>query len=121
MLARKTFKELGIDADFVNIDVEHFYSQTKFDTILENPPFGVKRKGYDLIFLNSALDLSKNVVYSVHKTNERSEKIIRNLASKKGFSYELLTTNFEIGYYYPWHKNNIHNFLVDIYLFKKII
>lgn len=96
------------------------YSETKFDTILENPPFGVKRKGYDLIFLNSALDLSKNVVYSIHKSNERSENVIKKLANKKGFSCELITTNFEIGYYYPWHKNKIHKFLVDVYFFKKI-
>ncbi|MCY0873708.1 MAG: METTL5 family protein [Acidianus infernus] len=119
-LAKKVFKDLGIDADFINADVEYFYSQSKFDTVIENPPFGVKRKGYDLIFLNSALDLSNDVVYSIHKSNEKSEKIIKNIARKKGFSSEVITTNFEIGYYYPWHRNEIHKFLVDIYLFKKI-
>lgn len=43
----------------------------KFDTVVMNPPFGTKRKGIDILFLVTALNLAQNAVYSMHKSSTR--------------------------------------------------
>lgn len=53
----------------------HFLNN-KFDTVIMNPPFGTKNNpGIDMLFLKRALDLSNNVVYSLHKTSTREVSI----------------------------------------------
>lgn len=43
-----------------------------FDTIIMNPPFGTKKNaGQDMRFLEVALKLTNNVVYSLHKSSTR--------------------------------------------------
>ena len=42
-----------------------------FDTVLLNPPFGTRIKGTDMMFLKVASELTKNAVYSLHKTTTR--------------------------------------------------
>ena len=43
-----------------------------FDTVIMNPPFGTKHNvGIDMKFLQVGLDLSQDVVYSLHKTSTR--------------------------------------------------
>lgn len=46
-------------------------SKRKFDTVVMNPPFGTKRKGVDMAFLQTAVQISKSAVYSMHKTSTR--------------------------------------------------
>ena len=47
-----------------------------FDTVLLNPPFGTKNnKGMDMKFLKTAIDMSNNSVYSLHKSSTRSHII----------------------------------------------
>lgn len=43
----------------------------KFDTVVMNPPFGTKCRGLDMLFLQQAISLTDNVVYSLHKTSSR--------------------------------------------------
>ena len=42
----------------------------EFDTAVQNPPFGVWRRGADLLFLRSAARVSR-VIYSIHKAGNR--------------------------------------------------
>lgn len=43
-----------------------------FDTIIMNPPFGTKKNaGQDMRFLENALKITNNVVYSLHKSSTR--------------------------------------------------
>lgn len=44
----------------------------RFDTVLMNPPFGTKRRGVDIHFLHTALNMAKGAVYSMHKTSTRA-------------------------------------------------
>src|SRR3989338_2841187 len=39
------------------------------DTVIQNPPFGTKKRHNDVIFLEKAAEIS-NVVYSMHKSDE---------------------------------------------------
>lgn len=55
------------DGDFLSAQP----SKRKFDTVVMNPPFGTKRKGADMAFLQTAVQISKRAVYSMHKTSTR--------------------------------------------------
>lgn len=44
----------------------------KFDTVIMNPPFGTKNNsGLDLIFLQEAIKLANDSIYSLHKSSTR--------------------------------------------------
>ncbi|AYN75639.1 methyltransferase domain-containing protein [Saccharolobus solfataricus] len=109
--------ELDLDIELINADATQFYS--KFDTVIQNPPFGVVNRGIDIKFLQTAFSIS-DVVYSIHKSNERSREIIITMAKDYGFSTEILSERFRLKPYYPWHMRRVHEFLVDIYFFSKI-
>ena len=48
-------------------DIRSFFTDG-FDVVIQNPPFGTKVRGIDLIFLEKALELAP-LVYSFHKTS----------------------------------------------------
>lgn len=45
--------------------------------------------------------------------------MILEIGKEKGFKVEILTQKFKIKQYYPWHRKEVHEFLVDIYLLTK--
>jgi putative methylase len=55
----------------------------KFDTVLENPPFGVQRRAADRGFLEKALEVG-NKVYSFHNHPDYDSSLIRRLNASKG-------------------------------------
>ncbi len=58
---------MGERAGCLTCDVEYLPLRAKrFDTVLENPPFGVHSRGADVRFLSVAAALGR-VVYSIHK------------------------------------------------------
>ncbi len=59
-----------------NSKVEDF--DKKVDVVIENPPFGVKEKHADKVFLEKAMKVSK-VIYSFHKLESKEfiEKLIK--------------------------------------------
>jgi len=61
-----------------DIDVIH----GKFDTVLQNPPFGVQRRKADRKFLEKALETGK-VIYSLHKCPEKNNTLIKELKARK--------------------------------------
>ncbi len=56
-------------AEFFLMDIDKF--DKKVDTVIMNPPFGVKNKHSDRKFLQKAFEIS-NVVYSFHKSETKS-------------------------------------------------
>ncbi|MEM3972321.1 MAG: METTL5 family protein [Saccharolobus sp.] len=113
-IAKKTIGDFN--ADFVQADAT--YPIGKFDTIIQNPPFGVVKRGIDLDFLKSSFQMA-NVIYSIHKSNQKSREIIINLAKMYNFNASIITEKFKLKPYYPWHRKRAHEFLVDVYLFSK--
>ncbi|WP_338604068.1 METTL5 family protein [Sulfolobus tengchongensis] len=109
--------ELGLEMDLINADATNFTG--KFDTVIQNPPFGVVRRGIDLEFLKSAFNIA-NVIYSIHKSNTKSREIIANLAKENGFKAEVISERYKLKPYYPWHREKIYEYLVDIYFFSKL-
>jgi putative methylase len=61
-----------------DIDVIH----GNFDTVLQNPPFGVQRRKADRKFLEKALETGK-IIYSLHKCPEKDNTLIKKLKASK--------------------------------------
>jgi putative methylase len=56
----------------------------KFDTVLQNPPFGVQTREADRAFLVKALELGKSI-YSLHNHPETDRRLIKQLKASGGF------------------------------------
>ena len=83
------------------------------DTVVMNPPFGVKSKGADRPFITSALQIGK-VIYTMHKTTTR-DFIIEYIKRCGGAVTDLAQVKFDLPYSYSFHKKRIKRIDVDIY------
>jgi putative methylase len=109
-----------------------------FDTVLQNPPFGVQKRKADRIFLEKALETGK-VIYSLHKGSQSDDAFIKRLkASKMGVApvapsaflekfiaecggeikavYALVMT---IPHIFPFHTKVRHEFVADLYVIER--
>jgi len=55
----------------------------KFDTVVENPPFGVQKRGADRAFLKKALQVA-DAVYSLHNHPFTNEPLVKRLKANGG-------------------------------------
>jgi putative methylase len=110
----------------------------KFDTVLQNPPFGVQTREADRAFLAKALEVG-NSVYSLHNHPVTDRQLIKRLKATNGFLevspsaflekfvsqhngivkcvYAMLMT---IPKMFDFHTKLKHDFVVDLYIIKKI-
>jgi len=109
-----------------------------FDTVLQNPPFGVQKRKADRRFLERALETGK-VVYSLHKSAQKDKAFIKKLKAgrtniapvppssflkkfieKRGGKiravYALMMT---IPHMFSFHVKRRHEFMVDLYVIEK--
>jgi putative methylase len=121
---------------WINADIESV--QGKFDTVLQNPPFGVQKRGADRKFLEKALQSGK-IIYSLHKATEE-----KNLSQKKhqsiaedtlrtgstSFLSRFIETHggkiktvqkiaFTIPHMFSFHSHEKHEFAVDLYIIER--
>ena len=107
----------------------------KFDTVLQNPPFGVQRRKADRKFLEKALETSK-VVYSLHKSLQKDKAFINKLKGSGNpfvpvFPSPFLKNYVEerdgkircvyamlmvIPHMFHFHTKRKHEFVVDLYV-----
>jgi putative methylase len=110
----------------------------KFDTVLQNPPFGVQRRKADRKFLEKALETGE-VVYSLHKSLRKGRTFIRKLGSPGNpfvptFPSPFLKNYIEehngkiravfamlmtIPYTFNFHTKPRHKFVVDLYVIER--
>lgn len=55
----------------------------KFDTVVQNPPFGVQKHGADRIFLEKALQVADSV-YSLHNHPFTDENLVKRIRANAG-------------------------------------
>ena len=91
------------------------------DTVVMNPPFGVKKRnrGIDMTFLARALCLGKSV-YTMHKYSSGTRRLIREIAKafKSRVVYEEMI-EFPIKMTYKHHTRKIYRIKVDLYGIKR--
>jgi len=124
LIARNNIEEMEISTvDLVQCDVlsdlspEGSLWYKAFDTVLMNPPFGTKKNaGMDMMFLKVATQLSRNVVYSLHKTSTREyiKKKTKELAVEGEVIAEL---RYNIEGCYRFHKKSSVDIEVDVWRF----
>ncbi|KAF2881274.1 hypothetical protein ILUMI_24893 [Ignelater luminosus] len=109
----------NIDAVQCNVIKElpsRWYKQ--FDTVIMNPPFGTKHNaGIDMDFLKIGFSLTKNSVYSLHKTSTRAH--VLKVAEKCGAKGEVLAKlQYDLPSTYKFHKKNSVDIEVDFFKFQ---
>ena len=109
----------------------------KFDTVLQNPPFGVQTREADRAFLVKALEVG-NSVYSLHSHPQVDARLIKQLKASQGFMqvqaspflerfvahndgvvtavYAMLMT---IPRMFEFHTKLKHDFVIDLYVIKR--
>jgi putative methylase len=117
MTAKLNAQMANVKVDWVIGDIDIITGNV--DTVLENPPFGVKKHGADLKFIRKALSIGK-VIYSIHKSGERNRKFISEFVEKNGGKItSIIGTNISIPYTFKFHKKPKYNVKADIYRIAK--
>jgi putative methylase len=82
---RESRLEIRSIIELEQIDVAGLQASTlgEFDTVIQNPPFGVQQRSSDRVFLEKALELAPTV-YSLHKRNADVERFILAHVSRLG-------------------------------------
>ena len=87
----------------------------KFDTVLQNPPFGVRRRGADVPFLEKALEVGE-VVYTLHKSGEKNRRFIKDrILSKGGRISKVFQIELIIPKTFNFHVKRKHAVKADLY------
>ena len=89
----------------------------KGDTVVQNPPFGIKSSGLDLLFLRKAIESAKKV-YSLHRGPEARKFLIKFIESVGGEVEAIHKFKFEIPYMFKFHKKPKVKIDVDLYVIR---
>ncbi|MFW9916243.1 MAG: METTL5 family protein [Candidatus Thorarchaeota archaeon] len=90
---------------------------TTNSTVVMNPPFGTQRKGIDMVFLRRGFQLG-NAVYSLHKANQPTRHLIRQIAGEHGFGVDYRKNkSFPIPKMFNNHQREVFPVSVDFYRF----
>lgn len=105
-----------VQADVTKLDTNSRLAKM-FDTVVLNPPFGTKHnKGIDMTFLQTALTLASNAVYSLHKSATRDH--IMKKAKDWGVKAEVLAQmRYDLPASYKHHKKQSVDIEVDFIRF----
>jgi putative methylase len=109
-----------------------------FDTVLQNPPFGVQRRGADRKFLAKAIEAGK-VVYSLHKNPGRDGEFVKRLERSRtpvvqtepspfltrfiqeqgGTIRAVYAMVMTVPYMFQFHTKRKHHFIADLYIIER--
>jgi len=109
-----------------------------FDSIIQNPPFGVQKRKADRKFLEKALEAGE-VIYSLHKSLSEDKTLIKKLRASKipvvqpvpspflkkfiekrgGEIRAVYAMVMTIPHMFRFHTKRKHEFIADLYVIKK--
>lgn len=99
--------------EWILSDVE--YLDGKCDVVVQNPPFGVRRRGADRKFIVKALEIG-SVIYSLHKSNKENRRFIKMLVKKyDGRIDAIICMDLPLRPIFPFHRKRVHVVRVDLY------
>ncbi len=136
--ALKNAEKLGVKEKIQWITTDVLAVTGDFDTVIQNPPFGVQRRNADRKFIQKALEIADNL-YSLHKSSKENSKWISKLRNNRNQLVETLPSPFlrrlvakyggeiiavytmlmTIPHTFDFHRKSQHKFLVDIYIIKR--
>ena len=136
--AKETAKRLKINKNInwiigdISVIIGHF------NTVLQNPPFGIQKRNADRKFLKKALEIG-NIVYSIHSHPSVDKKLIqlfgkssnnlirvspsrflqKYIIKHNGHIIAVYSMLMTIPKMFNFHKKNKHSFLIDLYWIEK--
>ena len=136
--ALENAEELGVKERTQWITADISVLRGKFDTVLQNPPFGVQRRKADRKFLEKALRIGERV-YSLHKSGKETRRpikqtrerpfsvpstspppVLQRLIDRNGGQIKALyTMQTTIPHMFRFHRKRKHQFSVDLYVIEK--
>ncbi|MDI6806574.1 MAG: METTL5 family protein [Candidatus Aenigmarchaeota archaeon] len=98
-------------------DIKNFFG--KCDTVIQNPPFGVKTRHADRLFLEKALECGKKI-YSLHRGGYKKtrEFLTRVINSYNGDIEKIISFKFSLPRIFKFHKKPRVTYEVDLYIIK---
>jgi putative methylase len=114
-IAQKNAKKMDVkkETHWVLADVE--VVKATFDTVLQNPPFGVQRKRADRKFIKKALDLG-NIIYSFHKSGDSNREFIKRFIEGHGGRItNIFPMKMEIPRMFKFHTKRKLSIKADLY------
>jgi putative methylase len=114
-LARENADSLSLEIEFRMSDIKDVHG--KFDTVLQNPPFGAQTRHADRPFVQKAIELATRT-YSLH--NAVTEPFISNLARSLGATpVPVKSYKLEIPYAFEFHRKAVETIPVVLLRFEK--
>lgn len=114
-VARNNALKVGVSnlIDFVAMNVLDLTGS--FDTVLQNPPFGVRRKSSDRIFLKKGIEIA-NVTYTIHKYGLKNRRFITQFVLENGGIVDrIIPMKMALPPTFPFHTKTKYVVEVDIY------
>ena len=133
-LASKYAQKLNLkkNTSWINGDISTITGQ--FDTVVQNPPFGIQKRYADRRFLKKALEVGKKI-YSIHSHPFNDNNLIKLLKKNPEAIIQVAPSSFlkkyveenngsicavhsmlmSIPRMFDFHKKQIHSFTIDLY------
>ena len=103
-------------AEFICMDISDF--DEKVDTVIMNPPFGVKVRHADRVFLGKAMEIA-NSIYSFHKSE--SAKFIRAFGKDNGFEVRgVFDFDWPLKASMEFHRRRIKKIKVSCFVLERV-
>ncbi len=115
---RQTARVLGVQSqtDWVRAHIPEV--AVKSDLVVQNPPFGVKRRGSDLAFLEVALH-SGSIVYSIHLASQSGRDFLQTFIEQHGGTLSgIIPITVRIRHTLPKHRKRLHEVRAELYKIK---
>jgi len=124
-IAKENLKRHELYADkklpvhFVVCDLNCWHSCC--DTVVQNPPFGIKTQHADRLFLLKALECGKKI-YSLHKDGlQKTRDFLTALAEENGGKViQIVKFKFIIPYMFKFHRKPKVSYNVDLYIMERM-
>lgn len=114
--AKKNAEKLKVDKKTSWIISDIDVIRGHFDTVLQNPPFGVQRRGADRKFVEKALEIGHRV-YSLHKSGESNRRFIKRFIELHGGKVTgIFPLEMAIPKMFEFHIKQKHSLKVDLYI-----
>ncbi|OGS57180.1 MAG: hypothetical protein A3K60_05745 [Euryarchaeota archaeon RBG_19FT_COMBO_56_21] len=114
-IANENADALQLIVDFQEGDVTEVGG--RYDTVLQNPPFGSQTKNADRAFIKKAVELAPRA-YSLH--NDGTEDFVQQMVSALGARAVLVKKyKFEIPYAFEFHRKPIETISVVLLRFER--
>jgi putative methylase len=113
--ARKNAERMNVTrkTHWIAADIEVL--RGTFDTVLQNPPFGVQRRKADRKFIKKSLELARTV-YSLHKGGKSNREFIKRFIEGHGGKVTgMFPMKMDIPRLFEFHTKIKHTLQVDLY------